>query len=71
MTDVYIRFADQAEGVKLGEVELTRPSLDDVMELMPRWGLYMGGTDFSDNIVGQFRVEGGNAYFEIVMGDEE
>ena len=71
LIEVRVRLASEARATHL----CTWPSteLDSLLTTLSRWGLMRDSVDFSDDAMGQFTYEDGEAYFEIVVGlnDEE
>lgn len=70
MTDVYLRHYDLASGVKIGEVPFSATALDEAVRLVKSWGVYVDEADYQGFESASFRLSDGQAYFEIVLGDE-
>lgn len=70
MTDVYLRYAGEAYGKKIGEVPFSANGIDEVVRLVKEWGVYVDGQDMENFNSAQFRVTESGAYFEIVLGED-
>jgi hypothetical protein len=71
MTDIRIRHVDDATTVLLGHADLSEASLDEVLRLISKWGVWSEYADLSHVAAAQFCIADGRAYFEIVVGGEE
>ena len=71
--EVRIRTYDDAKAVHLGEVALDLVPLNDLLRLLPMWGVRDGyGTEYgTGDLVGQFVFEDDAAFFEIVLCKED
>ncbi|MBT2265894.1 hypothetical protein [Rhodococcus erythropolis] len=67
MTEIRIRNADSAISMTLGDIDFT--SIDDVIPMLRRWGIYESdsGEIDVDVLNGSFRIEEGEAYFEVTF----
>jgi hypothetical protein len=70
VTEVRVRSAYDARAATLVDV-YDLADLDDVLDTLRRWGIVDGGgTDLGADLMGQFVVTEGAAYFEIVVGGD-
>lgn len=70
MTDVRIRREWQGRpGVSIGDVPFLQ--VDDVIRQLCAWGISHNGdtVDNKDDMFGEFVVENGQGYFEVVIGE--
>jgi len=69
MIEVRIREEYDTSAVKLGEVAFDEAALDRVIPLLCEWGVADrdGNTHAKGEMVGQFALRDGDAYFEVIL----
>jgi len=70
MTDVYLRYYDEADGCKIGEVPFSGAALDEAVRLVGKWSVSTVGEDYSDVDSATFVLRDGRAFFEITVGSD-
>jgi len=69
MIEVRIREEYDTSAVKLGEVAFDEAALDRIIPLLCEWGVADrdGNVHAKGEMVGQFALHDGDAYFEVVL----
>ena len=68
--EVRIRHEDEPDSIPLTEIPFGPEAIDSVVSTVKAWGLtYRGDGEAGDRIYGQFAVQDGRAFFEIVVPD--
>jgi hypothetical protein len=71
MTDVYLRYSEDAVGHKIGEVPFTEAGIDEAIRLVGKWSVNTNTVDYADVLSTTFVLQDGRAFFEIEVGSDE
>lgn len=70
MTDVYLRYLEEADGLKVGEIPFSSEAFEQAVQLVKSWGIYVDDFDSVPFHSAQLRLTMAGAYFEIIVGEE-